>query len=386
MNWAEGVLTIVVDFDGLDPDIAARIGGQLRGAGLAIDGTDHVRIRPNERIGTESGTGPESATAVIGVGGAKGGVGRSTVTIALARRLQEQGYTVGIFDADVESPDISGYLGIDGPVIPSQSGRPAPIDANGIEVMSIDLVAGDRPISWRGAMVHDVLETLLANADWSERDVVLVDLPAGVGDVHGHVCHRIGLDGAIAITIPTEAGYRGLERTLGLFDAFEIPVLSAVTNMTDRYVGPGSNDPHPTDGKLQQIEPVVRLPVAENFQTDGTIHPNRSCPRFRQGIDTIAVSIGGAIDELGMEEPDRAIDLSRLPDPLRIEQAELEIMYQGTHHPILLKSEGDIHELHDQIEREEITATKLPDGRVSIEYPGNDSIHRQPNDAVGVNP
>ena len=43
-----------------------------------------------------------SVKKVIGVVSGKGGVGKSMVTASLARMMREQGYSVGILDADID--------------------------------------------------------------------------------------------------------------------------------------------------------------------------------------------------------------------------------------------------------------------------------------------
>ena len=43
---------------------------------------------------------------VIGVVSGKGGVGKSMVTASLARMMVQQGYSVGILDADITGPSI----------------------------------------------------------------------------------------------------------------------------------------------------------------------------------------------------------------------------------------------------------------------------------------
>lgn len=52
---------------------------------------------------------------VIGVVSGKGGVGKSLVTASLANLMKEQGYSVGILDADITGPSIPKMYGLHGP-------------------------------------------------------------------------------------------------------------------------------------------------------------------------------------------------------------------------------------------------------------------------------
>ena len=49
---------------------------------------------------------------VIAVVSGKGGVGKSMVTASLARMMREQGFSVGILDADITGPSIPKMYGI----------------------------------------------------------------------------------------------------------------------------------------------------------------------------------------------------------------------------------------------------------------------------------
>jgi ATP-binding protein involved in chromosome partitioning len=42
---------------------------------------------------------------------------------------------------------------------------------------------GDKPLVWRGPMLHSVIQQFLRGVDWGELDYLVIDLPPGTGDV-----------------------------------------------------------------------------------------------------------------------------------------------------------------------------------------------------------
>ena len=63
--------------------------------------TCNIKNNPNNKIGK-----------IIGVMSGKGGVGKSTVTTLLAKKLNSLGYNVGILDSDITGPSIPRLMGL----------------------------------------------------------------------------------------------------------------------------------------------------------------------------------------------------------------------------------------------------------------------------------
>ena len=77
---------------------------------------------------------------VIGIVSGKGGVGKSFVTASLANRMAKKGYKVGILDADITGPSIPKMYGLKGPANVDDKGVYPAVAANGVKVMSINLL------------------------------------------------------------------------------------------------------------------------------------------------------------------------------------------------------------------------------------------------------
>ena len=96
---------------------------------------------------------------VIGVVSGKGGVGKSFVTGSLANAMAAKGYKVGILDADITGPSIPKMYGLTGAAQADDNGIYPMETANGIKVMSINLLlpTEDTPVIWRGPVLANML-------------------------------------------------------------------------------------------------------------------------------------------------------------------------------------------------------------------------------------
>lgn len=131
---------------------------------------------------------------ILAVGSGKGGVGKSTVTMALARAFRERDHRVAVLDADLNGPCQARLAGLEGaPLVPLESsGRLAvPRRPDGIGVVSLgSVLPGGDPLTfetvshgeeqtWRGTRELALLLQLLGSVEWGELDLLLVDLPPG---------------------------------------------------------------------------------------------------------------------------------------------------------------------------------------------------------------
>jgi len=170
---------------------------------------------------------------IIAVASGKGGVGKSTMSVMLAKSLQQLGATVGILDADIYGPSIPKMLGVSQkPESPDQKSF-LPIDANGLQTMSLGYILGEKdPAIWRGAMVTKALMQMVEDTRWSKLDYLIMDLPPGTGDIQLTMIQKIPVTAAVLVTTPQDIALLDAQKALAMFQKVDIPVLGVIENMS----------------------------------------------------------------------------------------------------------------------------------------------------------
>lgn len=165
----------------------------------------------------------------------KGGVGKSTVSVNLARALQMKGLRVGVLDADITGPDIPKLLGIEDQKLMQGSEGIEPANANGIKAASMALILSSRetPVVWRGPMKMAAIKQFIQDVNWGDLDFLIVDLPPGTSDEPLSVLQLIpDLAGAIIVTTPQEVSLLDSRKAVNMVKTMKLPVLGIVENMS----------------------------------------------------------------------------------------------------------------------------------------------------------
>lgn len=177
---------------------------------------------------------------LIAVGSGKGGVGKTTVAVNLSIALAKLGNKVGLLDADVYGPNVPLMMGIN--QTPMAKGeRIQPLQNHGVKLMSMAFLnPGDKPLVWRGPMLHSVIQQFLRGVDWGELDYLIIDLPPGTGDVQLTLIQSAPLTGAIVVTTPSEVSLEDARKAIHMFAQVKVEILGIVENMSYLIV-PGTN-------------------------------------------------------------------------------------------------------------------------------------------------
>src|SRR6478609_1161761 len=155
-----------------------------------------------------------------------------TVSLNLAVGLAQLGYKVGLMDADVYGPNVPLMMGIN--QTPMALGdRIQPLEQYGVKLMSMGFLSpGDKPLVWRGPMLHSVIQQFLRGVDWGELDYLIIDLPPGTGDVQLSLIQTAPITGAIVVTTPSEVSLEDARKAILMFQQVRVPVLGIVENMS----------------------------------------------------------------------------------------------------------------------------------------------------------
>ena len=146
----------------------------------------------------------EGVKNLVAVASGKGGVGKTTVAVNLAIALKTLGAKVGLMDADVYGPNVPVMMGTDEQPRAVNEKTIIPVEAYGVKMISMGLLnPGDKPLVWRGPMLHSVIQQFLRSVQWGELDYLLIDLPPGTGDVQLSLIQNVSVTGAVVVTTPS---------------------------------------------------------------------------------------------------------------------------------------------------------------------------------------
>jgi len=184
----------------------------------------------------------------VAVGSGKGGVGKSTVTRALAAALAARGSKVAIVDADFNGPTQARMTGLRGAVpVPGAEGIALPKSRDGVGVFSVGAflpesealdfasVSTGESHTWRATKEFAALGEVLASVSWGKLDVLLFDLPPGAERTLQFADYLGQETSFVLVTIPSEVSRGVVARSVAALARTESRLLGYVENMSGYY-------------------------------------------------------------------------------------------------------------------------------------------------------
>ncbi|HTU42818.1 MAG TPA: Mrp/NBP35 family ATP-binding protein [Candidatus Aquilonibacter sp.] len=171
--------------------------------------------------------------AIIAVGSGKGGVGKTTLAVNLAVALAKMGHKVGLLDADVYGPNVPLMLGVNRQPRMASENKIEPLEAFGLKVISVGFLnPGDKPIIWRGPMLHQIMKQFLSQVEWGKLDYMIIDLPPGTGDIALSLVQSVPLTGAVVVSTPSDVSLQDARKAIEMFRQMKVDLVGVVENMS----------------------------------------------------------------------------------------------------------------------------------------------------------
>src|SRR5437868_7661853 len=181
-------------------------------------------------------TGPQplpGVDAIVAVGSGKGGVGKTTLAVNLALALAKLGHKTGLLDADVYGPNVPLMLGTSAQPRVLAENRIEPLTVHGLKTISVGLLnPGDKPLIWRGPMLHSIIRQFLGSVEWGKLDFLIIDLPPGTGDVALSLVQTVPLTGAIIVSTPSDVALQDARKAIEMFRQVKVDIVGMVENMS----------------------------------------------------------------------------------------------------------------------------------------------------------
>ena len=259
---------------------------------------------------------PDIKNMIMVVSG-KGGVGKSTVAAGMAISLAEEGYSVGLLDADIFGPSVPTLMNlhhVERPLMVEKDGKQVmePFERFGIKVMSIGFFFDpEQAVIWRGPMVSNVLKQLITETNWGALDYLIIDTPPGTGDIHITLLQSFFITGALVITTPQLVAIADVQRTIGMLrdQVIGVPVLGIIENMA--WFSPSK---HPEEkyflfgkgggellAKTFNVPILAQIPMNETICTscdEGKINELFNDSMVREEFDNLTVRILGLTEKI----------------------------------------------------------------------------------------
>jgi len=204
----------------------------------------------------------QSVTTILAFASGKGGVGKSCCSATAALLLAKAGRKVGLLDLDFHGASAHLILGID-PHLPQEEGGILPFEAAfGLRYMGITPFTGERGVALRGDAVTDAIRELLAVVVWGSLDLLVIDMPPGIGEAILDVSRYVPRVRVALVSSASTLSLRIMERLSEVLNAGRVHPAGCILNMVrDDQTTP---TPLPPDRGLTLLGKIPYTPEIED--------------------------------------------------------------------------------------------------------------------------
>lgn len=208
----------------------------------------------------------------IMIASGKGGVGKTTIALELARGLTKEGFKVGIIDCDIDCPNINNLLKVTKEVDIEEHIQP--INIENMEFISLGLFFSDSAfVSWDSTQRSAAVLQFLNAVDWSnDLDFLILDTPPGTSDEVRFIAESQKPDMTFIISTPEESSLIDAKRSILMLQANSCKVSGVIMNRT-RCICPECNAniyvPSVIDA-IHEIPVICDIPIKYTSNIDLT--------------------------------------------------------------------------------------------------------------------
>lgn len=165
----------------------------------------------------------------------KGGVGKSSIAVALSLGLAERGFKVGLTDVDLHGPSVPVILGKQEERVLAEDNRLLPVEVTErLKAISIGFLlhGEDDAVIWRGPLKMTAIRQFMEDVKWGDLDFLVIDSPPGTGDEPLSIAQMIPDAWALIVTTPQEMALADVRKSVNFCRSLGLRILGLVENMS----------------------------------------------------------------------------------------------------------------------------------------------------------
>ena len=176
----------------------------------------------------------------IAIASGKGGVGKTSITLIIANHLSNQGFKIGLLDADIYGPNLTQTI------LPHNSqysitydeklNKFIPLAIGNMLINSIDFVVDKQKAAiWRGPVLSKAIKQLYQGTNWGDLDYLLIDMPPGTGDAYLTILNDLDINDVVLVAVEDDFCIADLHKTNSLIKKFKKNCLGIIENMSENF-------------------------------------------------------------------------------------------------------------------------------------------------------